>query len=481
MRARGQASVAWTARPGVVVRTVLSHSAVVFTAITPPVVVALVEGTLHVAAALLPAAVACIAGHLLARRQPLPDDVRQIEAALSFVALFVLTGALCVPAFMALGMPAVDAVFESVSGITSTGLTVAADASEWPFAGHFLRSWLQWIGGFAIAVAGVALILGPGGVAHRMGEVGIGGRDIVSSTRAQARALLTVYCILSGLALVILVPLMPTWWEGVLIALSAVSTGGFTPRPDSLASYSTSAQVVVLLICASTTLSLNFYVLLRHEGLRNALRRSNCAPVLLALVGGALLTVVVKLTVGGHSPDAVRASVLNFISGFTTAGFSVAPVADADAVVALILVAMLIGGGVGSTAGGIKLDRALTLAQMIGLSLLRLRSPRRSLTRLRADGRTVHAERIVAIAAIVVLYCVTGFVAWMMFLASGMPPLASIFDVVSALSTVGLSSGVTGVGLAVHLKIVLIIAMLAGRLEFLALLAFILPATWKRR
>jgi trk system potassium uptake protein len=473
--------VAWTARASVVGHILLGHCAIVLAVLGPPFAVALIEGAHMVAAGLAPGLALSAAGAFAAWRRPAVDDVRHIEAVTALAAMFIIVSLLPVPAFIALGMPCLDAVFESVSGITSTGLTVALGAMDWPFAGHFLRAWLQWSGGFAIAVAGVALLLGPGPAARQMGEVGIEGRNLLSSTRAQARQLLAVYCVITVIAIAVLSFMLPSAWEGLVVALAAVSTGGFTPRPDSLASYSQLSQIVVILICLSTTMSLFFYVLLRNEGLRKALTRSNAGSVLVSVLSGAVFVTAAKFAVDGWRTDDVLPSLLNFVSGFTTAGLSVQHVDDADVLVALLLLAMLIGGGIGSTSGGIKLDRAVTLMRMVGLSLLRLRAPRRAVTHLTERGKAVEADAIISIGAIIALYCATAFVAWIIFLASGMAPLASLFDVVSALSTVGLSTGVTGPDMADHLKLVLIVAMLAGRLEFLALLALILPATWNKR
>lgn len=464
-----------------VARILLDHAAIVLAVLAPPFAIALIEGIYPVAAGLLPGLGACLLGVLVAWRRSPPRDVRQIEAVVALTALFIIVSALPVPAFFALGMPVIDAIFESISAITSTGLTVARDTMDWPFVGHFLRAWMQWSGAFAIAVAGVALIMGPGSAGHEMGQASVDGRDVLSSMRAQARWMLLVYCVLTITAIAILVPLLPASWEAIVVGLSAVSTGGFTPRPDSLMSYSRGAQVAVMGIALSTTVSLFFHVLVVRQGPAKALRQSSAGPFVVALFLGALLVGGTKLAVDGWNPGELLAAVLNFVSGFTTAGFSVEPIDDAHALLALLLMAMLVGGGIGSTAGGIKLDRALTLAQTVSLSVLRLRAPRRAVTQLRENGERRSGDEIVSIAAIIVLYLTSAFLCWLFFLAWGMPPLPSLFDIVSALSTVGLSTGVVGPDLPGHLKIVLAIAMLAGRLEFLALLVFLLPGTWIRR
>jgi trk system potassium uptake protein TrkH len=476
---RGQASVVWRARPDRILRALASYGLVLAVLTGVPALAALVARAWELFVVLAVPGVLSAGMGVIAMRRWVPDDLRKIEAVVTLVGLFAIASVLPVPAFMVLGLNGWDAVFESVSAITSTGLTVATGTMDWPFAGHLLRSWLQWSGGFAIAVAGVALIIGPGATAQAMGQVGIEKRDLLSSTGEQARQLMIVYGVLSVLAVVVLLPLMPSWWEAVAIGLTAVSTGGFTPRPDSLASYGRLAQVVTMLVCLSTSVTLMFYVLWRRKGLKEAILGTNARGVLGGFVTG-LVVVTALFFIGGELPLSALADVLlNFTSALTTAGFSVDVVTDVPGVVALLLTAMIVGGGVGSTAGGIKIDRAISVARMVGLTLMRLRTPPRAVTHLKEEGQPVKSDRIISLVAVVACYGLTALVAWVVFLMSGKAPLGSLFDIVSALSTVGLSSGVTGPDLAPHLKMVLTAAMFLGRLEFLAVIAALSPATWR--
>lgn len=477
---RGQSSVVWKARPGRVLGAASSYGVVLGLVPGLPALVALAERQWELFTVLaLPALVLGALG-VVGMRRWVPDDLRGIEAVVTLVTLFAISALVPVPAFLVLGMNGWDAVFEAVSGITSTGLTVATGTMDWPLAGHVLRGWLQWAGGFAIAVAGVALIVGPGATVQAMGKVGIEQRDVLRSTRAQARQLMVIYGLITVLGIAALLPLMPTWWEAVVIGLTAVSTGGFTPRPDSLASYDTLAQAVTLLICLSTTVSLLFYVLWRRKGLRAALAATNAPGVLGATASGGLVLTALFFISAQMPLSALGDVLLNFLSALTTAGFSVAVVTDVPGVVAFLLTAMVIGGGVGSTAGGIKIDRALSVARMIGLTLMRMRTPPRAVTHFREGGAPVKSEHVISLVAVVACYALTALVAWIVFLLSGQPPLAALFDIVSALSTVGLTSGVTGPELAPHLKMVLAIAMFLGRLEFLAVIAALSPATWRQ-
>ncbi|MGX0879091.1 trk system potassium uptake protein TrkH [Roseovarius sp. MBR-154] len=477
----GQASTSWQARPFCVLQTVLSHGIILAAVFAVPLLAALAETEWPLSVALIGPLVVCLVSAGVSRRVGVPEDLREIEAICTLVMLFLILSVLPVPALMVLGMEATDALFESISGVTSTGLTVARGTTDWPFAGHLLRGWLQWTGGFAIAVAGVVLIVGPGHAARAMGNAGVADRDILQSTRSQARELLLAYVGLTVIAIGLLVILLPSWEEGLLIALTAVSTGGFTPRPDSLASYSYTAQVVTILICLATSVSLLAYVYLRKRDWRAALRHSAAQDYAkIALAGMFLVLLVLGLT-GSPSGSEVLAAVLNFLSGLSTAGFTNTQIPDVPGHVALVMVAMLIGGGVGSTAGGIKVNRVITATAMVRLTLLRFRVPSRAVTNLQEGRANVPADRVISIVAVVMCYAISMLVVWMIFLLSGQPPLSSLFDVISALSTVGLSSGVTGADMQSHLKFALMAAMLLGRLEFLALLLALSPGTWMRR
>ncbi len=477
MNTRGQASVTWRARPGAVGRSILAHGFILAAVPCPPFAVALIEGAQPLAIALGIPLLLCILAGIWGRFARHPDDLRAIEAVCTLSALLMIACAIPLAAFMSMGMTFTDAVFEAVSGVTSTGLSMTGGSLDWPLSAHVLRAWLQWTGGFAIAVAGAALILGPGKAARAMGNAGLTESDILTSTRQQARSMLIAYAAITVVGVAVLIPLMPAPWEALVVALAAVSTGGFSPRPDSLASYSGLAQGVTIALCISTSFSLMAYVYLRRRGLRDAITRTNVTAMLSAMAAGTVVSVF-ALWQRGLTADEIGAGVVNFLSGFSTAGFSAAPVSAAPVILALLMAAMMIGGGTGSTAGGLKIDRLVLAYRMLRLTLLRMRSPDRAVTRLMDHGRQVEIDRITAVAAVALCYSISLVVGWMIFLMAGLDPLGSLFDMVSALSTVGLSSGVTDADLAPHLKYVLVVAMLLGRLEFLALIAAVSPITW---
>ena len=199
------------------------------------------------------------------------------------------------------------------------------------------------------------------------------------------------------------------------------------------------------------------------------------------MVGATLLFAAIDYGLNRSDAGEIYRGALNFLSAFTTAGFSTNEVSSHVGLLPLILVAMFIGADIGSTGGGIKVGRLVIMMQIVRLSFVRLSVPPSAVTYLRDGGERVAADRVIAVGTLIALYLVAQMIGWVVFLASGAPALPALFEVTSALSTVGLSQGLTGPDTAAHLKGTLIVLMLLGRLEFIALIMLFLPGTWWKR
>jgi trk system potassium uptake protein TrkH len=170
------------------------------------------------------------------------------------------------------------------------------------------------------------------------------------------------------------------------------------------------------------------------------------------------------------------------VSAQTNTGFSTIDVAALPASAQLMLmVSMAIGGCTGSTAGGIKLIRLLILLRLIQVALRRTATSERAVLDLRVGGDRVQPDMIAGALQLLGLWALVLLASWMIFLLHGQPPMASLFEVVSATSNTGLSAGLTGPELAPLLKLVLTADMLLGRVEILALLVVLYPSTWLGR
>jgi trk system potassium uptake protein TrkH len=167
------------------------------------------------------------------------------------------------------------------------------------------------------------------------------------------------------------------------------------------------------------------------------------------------------------------------ISAQTGAGFTSLDIASLDPASKLVLiVSMLVGGGVGSTAGGIKILRLIILLRLLQLLVQRACLPANAVVQPRLGGHRLEGREIEHGLLIILLFLLIILLSWLPFLALGYAPLDALFDVVSAVATVGLSSGVVGPELPGLLKGVLCLDMLLGRLEGVALLLVLYPRVW---
>ncbi|MEL6644886.1 MAG: potassium transporter TrkG [Pseudomonadota bacterium] len=480
-RRQGQAAVAVRARPRTVFRALGKHAPVLALPVGVPGLGAVIEGEGALATALLLPTAALIAVAIWARFWAVTEDLRRIEAVVTLALIFVVSTLAATPAFIVLGMPVLDAVFEAASGITTTGLSVASNSDTWPVSAHLLRGWLQWCGGVVVAVAGVALLMDSQSAAQVLGKEAVGRGDDFGSTRAKARVVLTVYCAITLIAMAIAIPLFPGWWEGPMIVLAAVSTGGFAPRGTSLAEYSLAAQGFAIFLCVATAISLLFYAVAWRRGPRIAWQRGTVPVTLAALASGATLYTAAQIFWQDATTREAYASLLNYLSAQTTAGFSAGPVTPVGPITLILVAAMLLGGDIGSTTGGLKTARTMVLSRIVRLVFLRLRMPNRALSHLRVGDKRADDEAVLMAAALLSIYLVAALILWGAFYADGHPVLPALFDAVSALSCVGLSTGVIGPDLAPHLKTMTILAMFLGRLEFFVFIALFLPSTWLSR
>ncbi|WP_299616717.1 TrkH family potassium uptake protein [uncultured Tateyamaria sp.] len=467
------------ARPGALALVMAKHGALAALLFGPPLIWALAEGQMDLAVALCAPILLGLMVWLSTWRQPLPDDLRGVEAMASIALLFLLAALLSIPAFMVLGLGPASALFEGMSAITTTGLSVAPDPDSWPFAAHVLRSWMQWCGGLAMATAVLALVLGPGPAARTIGKAGIDDRNRIQSARSQARELLGAYALLTiGFAVAIALAVQDGP-EGFVLALSAISTGGFAPRSDSLGSYTTFAQGVVILACLAGAVSLlAFTQTLRRNGTpiwrSDSVRRVGLAT--LACAGALAAVMAVTDTTDTYVP-----TLLNLISALTTAGYATGSMPVTPALLAVFILAMVVGGDRGSTAGGLKLSRLGITARATRHALTLPRLPERAISPLRYQGATIKDTFLVALLGLIILYTLSVGAVWMILLSLGFPALPALFDTVSALSTVGLSTGVISPDLPTSAQLVLAFAMWLGRLEFIAVIVLFLPGTWMGR
>ncbi len=424
-----------------------------------------------------------LTGFLLGRL-PTPKRIQTNEAMVISALIFLFTPLVMTWPTAASGLSFIDALFETISGVTTTGLSTVASVADKPATFLFSRAWMQWVGGLGIVILFVATMVQPGLAAKRIGCLEDYEEDLVGSARTHARHVLIVYSILTCFGVVVLGFLGAGWFNSVIYSLSAVSTGGFSPHDASLAGLSSHwLQVMVILLSMAGAIPLVLYFRSFRRGGGVLIRDHQLQGLVAAGVVAGLVVAWFLFSQGGLTwIQALRHGMLNAFSAQSTAGFATLDISQisAGAKVALIF-SMFLGGGVGSTAGGIKILRLLILARVVYVFLQRASMPRQAVAGASLGGRRVETDEIQNAVGIVFVFVTFIGISWLIFVGMGHNPLDSLFEVVSAIGTVGLSSGITAPDLDPLLKGVLCADMLLGRLEILAWLVLFYPRTWLGR
>ncbi|MDX1609528.1 MAG: potassium transporter TrkG [Halofilum sp. (in: g-proteobacteria)] len=445
-----------------------------------PLIAAVLAGDAVMAWRLAAVAAVLAFGGSLAARIDEPRHLQANEALVITALAFVLAPLAMTWPMMAADLGFIDAWFESVSAVTTTGLSTLASVEDKGSAFLFTRAWMQWYGGLGIVVLSLAILANHATATRRL----LGrdsGEELATSTRSHARRVLAVYLALTALGLVLLLGLGLAPFTALVHVLAAVSTGGFTTSDASLAGLvPVSARVALMGVALLGAVSLPLYYRAVRGSWRDVVRDFELRGLLLLclLISGALAAALVT-TAGWSWSQSLAAGALNGVSAQTGSGFSSIDFAAVpDGVKGIALAGMFVGGSIGSTTGGIKLLRLLVLLRVLQLVIRRSALPRHAVADVRLGRRRLPDEDVLRALLLIVMFVAVIALSWLAFLLAGHEPMNALFEVVSATCTVGLSTGIAGPDLDLSLKAVLIADMLLGRVEFLALLVILFPGTW---
>lgn len=446
-----------------------------------PLTVALVTGDQAIALRYGVVLVLLAGGGWLLWRLPAPRQLQTNEAMVLAGLAFLGTPLLMSYPLMGSGLSFIDALFEAISAGTTTGLSTLGTVEERPLSFLFARAWMQWYGGLGIVVLSLALVVRPGITAKCLAVTEEVANDLIGGTRAHARRVVLVYTLLT------LGTIAPLWLAGsglfnaVVYAFSAVSTGGFAPHDASLGHFS--GWVVpglISLACLAGSVPLALYHHSWRTGWSTFFRDLQVRALLLTCLAASIaLVTCFHFGLRLSWPQSLFHAPLVAVSAQSTAGFSTIDLTRLDAASkGVLILVMATGGGLGSTAGGIKLLRLIILLRLLQLTLVRTCLPAHAVLSPRLGGKRLEGEEMRQALLLILLFVVVVLLSWLPFLALGYAPLDALFEVVSATGTVGLSVGVTGPTLPPLLKGVLCLDMLMGRLEILTWLVILFPRTW---
>ncbi len=414
------------------------------------------------------------------------------EATLAVAAIWAAAG-ICgaLPFVIGAGMSPIDALFESVSGLTTTGATVITDIEGSMNRPLLLwRSLIQWLGGMGIVVLFVAVFpnVGVGGKHMFRGEVpGTTAEGLRPRIAETSFTLWKLYAAFTGILAVVLGLLGMDPFEAVCHAFTTMSTGGFSTRDASIAAFESPAiEYTIAIFMFIGTVNYGLYYGALRTGSFRAIT-SNAEFRAFVFICTLAVVVLTFGNMGNHGFDVVKSFRFAFFTVGTTissTGFGVDDyMAYPEPVLAGLIIVMFIGGCAGSTAGGIKIERILLMTKQAGAQINRFFRP--NVVRVvRLGRRPVPPEVVADVAAFFIVYMLTLGLGIMLFSLVETVPLPTAFGaMLTCLSNMGPAPfHLEADNFAAYggfSKLFSIFAMLLGRLEFFTLLSLLVPEFWK--
>ena len=438
----------------------------------------------------LPVAASCfLLGALMTRRKP-KDSVFYLKegciaTSLSWIFLsffgclpFCLTGE--IPSFT-------DALFETVSGFTTTGASILSDVEALSHCSLFWRSFTHWIGGMGVLVFLLAIVPLSGGSninLMRAESPGPSVGKLVPKVRYTARILYLIYLGMTVIEIILLLLGKMPLFDAVCISFGTAGTGGFGIKNDSIASCSPYLQWVVTIFMILFGINFNAYYLIIFDKIKKALKMEEIRYYRLIIITSVGIIFLSILDTCSSAFEALTHSAFQVASIITTTGFSTTDFNQWTSTCKVILVLlMFVGACAGSTGGGIKVSRFVILFKTVKKEFTSYIHPK-SIKKIQMDGKPVDHETIRTVNVYIITFMV-------LFVLSVFLISFDNTDIITGFTAVAATINNIGPGLELvgpvenfgffspFAKYVLIFDMLAGRLELFPLLLLFHPSIWR--
>ena len=407
-----------------------------------------------------------------------------VSTALSWI-LMSLVG--CLPFYISKTIPSfTDALFETISGFTTTGASILPEVESMPTCCLFWRSFTHWIGGMGVLVFLLAVVPMSGGSHINLMRAESPGPSVgkfVPKVRHTARLLYIIYVFLTLLEVVLLIFGGMNILDSLMTSFGTAGTGGFGIRNDSFMSFSPYIQWVVSIFMILFGLNFNIYYLLLFGQFKKAFSIEEIHYYLL-LIASAVAIIFVSIRHMFSTPFETMThtvfQVASIISstGFSSADFDLWP--NVCKVVLVIL--MIVGACAGSTGGGIKVTRLVVLIKTIGKELKNYIHPRR-VSKVKMDGKPVEHEVVRSINVYFITFIILFFASILLISIENYDFSTNFSAVLATMNNIG--PGLNLVGPTANFsffndfsKYVLMFDMLAGRLELFPLLILFHPGLY---
>ena len=427
----------------------------------------------------LPGAFSILFGAWLARHMGKIEDVnlRQAMVAAAFTWLFASFISV-VPFIFIADMSFVDSYFESMSAWTGTGLTMMSNLESYPHILLFWRSWMQWLGGIGIVLVALTILIRPGVAAARLYKAEARTERILPNLANTSKVIFQIYFVLTLVGIYLYYINGMPLFDAVIHAMTGLGTGGMSSHDLSIGYFNSTAieaVTIFLMIMGAVNFTVH-YKLFRDKHLKPFFEDIQVRYMFIFLLPAIAITAFALLQIGDGVGDALRQAIFHSVSAITCTGFGIADLSKYPELGKFMLgVLMVIGGGAGSTAGGIKLIRVTLMYESLKWTIQSAILPKGAVIKRKVGNYVFTEADIQEVMSFTMTYfaiLLFGTVYTMLRLGTGLTD--SFFEVASAQGNVGLSVGITSPTLPVDVKVLLILHMWIGRLEIFSTLVFII-------
>lgn len=384
-----------------------------------------------------------------------------------------------------------DALFETVSGFTSTGSSVISDVESLPHSILFWRSLSQWLGGMGIIVLVVAImpLLRIGGYNLFKSEAsGVSKEKLTPKIASTAKRLWGVYVTLTAILTVLLSVGDMNVFEAINHAFGTMATGGFSTKNDSLASFSAYSQYVVMIFMFLAGMNFYLHYHLYKGRLRRVFENIELRTYFWLVV---VVSVIIVVLISDNNLFAnvelhLRQAFFQVISVVTTTGFGTYNYEEWPSEAWILMFMLMFSGAcIGSTGGGVKLIRHVVAYKHIVIFFRKMLHPS-SVSVLKLRGEAVDDEKVGSIVSFLLLYMITFCVGSVLLIFMDVDFLTSIGVVASNLGGIGISIGNIGAinsyaDFSTAAKLLLSLLMIIGRLELSTVLILLTSQFWRDR
>lgn len=381
----------------------------------------------------------------------------------------------------------VDAVFETMSGFTTTGSSILPDVEVLSNATIFWRSFTHWIGGMGVLVFIMAILpLSGGSNMHLMRAESPGPSvgKLVPKVKQTAMILYGIYVVITIIQIIALMIAGLNWLDSMTLTFGTVGTGGFGIVNSSCADYSVAVQVIITIFMIISSINFTVYYLLLIGKTKEAILNEEVRYYLLIIFGSAIAITINIMDKFDTIAEAFHASLFQVASiisttGYATEDFDLWPTFSKT----ILLLLMFVGACAGSTGGGFKVSRLLIMAKNVKNQIISIAHPR-SVKKVTLDNKKVPNETVKTVMAYTGVYVLIAFASILLISIDGKDMTTNISAIMATFNNIGPGLGAVGPtcnfgDYSVFSKIVMIFDMLVGRLEIFPVLVLFAPGIWR--